>query len=125
LWAAAAIVGERAAGHRGEVGLRAHRPPDGSGGLQGLVAEFAQDVVAALEQFACECEAGAVAAESFGGLVVVGAVGVAGPACGLRGLIERPTQRGRPLAREVPGRAAPIGLMDGDVQSGVADGLAR
>jgi hypothetical protein len=89
--------------------------------LQGLVAELAQDVEAALEQLAGEGEAGAVAAESLGGLVVVGAVGAAGPPRGLGGFVERPTQRGRSLAGEVSGRAALIGLMDGDVQAGVAD----
>ena len=80
---------------------------------------------AALEQLAREGEAGAVAAETLGGLVVVGAVGAAGPARGLGGLEERPAQRRRALAREVPGGAALVGLMDGDVQPGVADGVAR
>ena len=39
--------------------------------------------------------------------------------------IQRPAQRRRPLAGEVPGRAALIGLVDGDVHPGVADRLAR
>ena len=91
--------------------------------MQGLVAELAQDVEAALKQLAGEGEAGAVAAEPLGGLVVVGAVGAARPARGLGGFLERPAQRGRSLAGEVPGRAALIGLVDGDVQAGVADRL--
>src|SRR5215203_2136643 len=57
-------------------------------------------------------------------LVVVGAVGAVGPARGLRGFIERPAQCGRSLAGEMSGRAALVGLMDGDVQAGVADGLS-
>src|SRR5215211_2626774 len=61
---------------------------------QALVAEFAQGVEAALEQLARQGEAGAVAAETLGGLVVVGPVGAAGPARRLRGLEERPAQRG-------------------------------
>ena len=80
---------------------------------------------AALEQLAREREAGAVAAEAFGGLVVVGAVGAAGAAGGLGGLEQRPAQRGWSLAGEMAGRAALIGLMDGDVQAGVADGVAE
>src|SRR3954462_14936040 len=95
-----------------------------SDGLERLVAEFAQGVEAALEQLAREREAGAVAAEALGGLVVVAAVGAAGPAGGLGGLEERPAQRRRALAGEVSGGAALIGLVDRDVQSGVADGVA-
>jgi hypothetical protein len=41
----------------------------GSGRLQRLVSEFAQRVVAALEQRAGDGQAGTVAAESGGGLV--------------------------------------------------------
>ena len=52
----------------------AARTSGGSCGLERLVAEFAQRVVAALEQLAGEREAGAVAAEPLGGLEVVGAV---------------------------------------------------
>ena len=86
-----------------------------SGRLQGLVAEFSQDVEAAFEQFAGECEAGAVAAESLGRLVVVGTVRAAGPARRLSGLVERPAQGGWPLTGEMAGRAALIRLMDRDV----------
>jgi hypothetical protein len=56
------------------------RKPRGSGGLQRLVAELAQGVVAALEQLARDREAGAVAAESLGRLEVVVAIGAAVPA---------------------------------------------
>ena len=44
-------------------------------GLQSLLAELAQGVVAALEEFARDREAGAVAAEPLSGLLVVGVVG--------------------------------------------------
>ena len=57
-----------------------------SDGLERLVAEFAQGVEAALEQLARERQARAVAAESVCGLVVVAAVGAAGPPRGLGGL---------------------------------------
>jgi hypothetical protein len=77
-----------------------------SGGQQALVAEFAQRVKAALEQLAREREAGAVAAEAFGRLVVVGAVGAAGPPRGLGGLEQCPAQGRWSLAGEVPGGAA-------------------
>ena len=96
-----------------------------SGGRQALVAEVAQGVEAALEQLAGEGEAGAVAAEALGGLVVVRPVGAAGPTRRLGGLEERPAQRRWSLAREVAGGAALVGLVDGDVQAGVADGVAR
>src|SRR5215212_8786147 len=97
----------------------------GSDSLHRLVFEFAQRVVAALEQFAGDGQAGAVAAEPGGGLLVVGVVGAARPPGELRRLIERPAQRRRALARQVPGRAALIGLVDGDVQAGVADSVPR
>src|SRR3954464_5188069 len=65
---------ERNAGSRprriGQPGGRA-RTREPSGGSQGFVAEFAQGVEAALEQLAREREAGAVAAEAVGGLLVV------------------------------------------------------
>src|SRR3954452_7645153 len=120
---AAALCGEPAAGHRSD--RRAGRAPKRSGGRQGLVAELAQGVETALEEIAREREAGAVAAEALGGLVVVGAVGAAGTAGGLGGFEQRPTQRRRSLAREVSGGAALVGLVDGDVQPGIADGVAR
>jgi hypothetical protein len=81
-------------------------------------------VVAALEQLARDRQAGAVAAEPLGSLLVVGAVGAGRASCVLRGLEERPAQCRWPLAREVPGRAALVGLVNGDVQAGVADRLA-
>ena len=82
-------------------------------------------LVAALEQLAGDGQARAVAAEARGGLLVVRAVGAAGaPGGRLGGLEERPAQRRRPLAREVSGRAALVGLMHGDVEAGVADRFA-
>jgi hypothetical protein len=52
----------------------------------------------ALEQFARQRQAGAVATESFGGLVVVGAVGAVGSPRGLRGFKQRPAQHRWSLA---------------------------
>ena len=77
-------------------------------------------MVAALEQFARERQAGAVAADPLGGLQVVVAVGAAGMACLLRGLVKRPAQRGG--GEDVP---LAVELRDGDPvselsQAGVA-----
>jgi hypothetical protein len=80
----------------------------GLGGLQRLVFELAQGVIAALEQLAGDRQAGTVAAEPGGGLLVVGVVGTARAARELRRLVERPAQRGRALAGEVPGSPALI-----------------
>jgi hypothetical protein len=52
-------------------------------------------------------------------------VGTARAASELRRLRERPAQRRRALARQVPGRAALIGLVHGDIQAGVTDGVPR
>jgi hypothetical protein len=52
-----------------------------------LIAELAEGVVAALEQFAGERQAGAVAADPLRGLQVVGAVRAAGMPSLLGGLI--------------------------------------
>ena len=90
------------------VGEGCARKPRGSGGLQRLVAEFARGVVAALEKLACDGQAGAVAAEPFGRLAVVVAVGAALSAGRLGGLVERPARRRWSLAGEVAGRAAPV-----------------
>jgi hypothetical protein len=113
------------AGRGASVWVRAARASRGSGGLQRLVAEFARGVVAALEKLAGDGEAGAVAAEPFGRLAVVVAVGAALSAGRWGGLVERPARRRWSLAGEVAGRAAPVGLFDGDVEAGVADGVAR
>src|SRR4051812_5867856 len=86
----------------------ARAPETVSGRLQGLVSEFAQRVVAALEQLAGHGQARAVAAEPRGRLLVVAVVGAARASRELGGLVERPAQRGRALARQVPGRAALI-----------------
>ena len=90
-------------------------------GRQGVLAEVAQRVVAAFEEFAREREARSVTADPLGGLQVVLAVGAARMPRLLRGLIQRPAQRGRPLAAQMPGRAVLVGLFDGDVQAAVAD----
>ena len=82
---------------RTEVGL--------SGPLQGVVAELAERVVAALEQLARQRQAGAVAADPLAGLQVGVVVGAAGPSGGRHRLVERSAQRRRPLPREVSGRA--------------------
>ena len=85
--------------------MRAWRARESSCGQERLVAELAQRVVAALEQFAREREAGAVAAEPLGGLQVVGAVGAARMPGVLGGLIQSPARRWRSLAGELAGRA--------------------
>jgi hypothetical protein len=90
-------------------------------GGQGLIAEVAQGVVAAFEEFAREREAGSVTADPLGGLQVVLAVGAARMPRLLRGFVQSPAQRGRPLAAQMPGRAVCVGLFDGDVQAAVAD----
>ena len=53
--------------------------------------------------------------EPLGRLEVVVAVGRAGAASDHGGLVQRPAQRRRALSTQAPGRAALIGLIDGDV----------
>ena len=118
--------GMRGAGRGSSVdfGLgRATRPRwSGGDGLQGAVVEGFEDVVAAFEQFAGHREAGAVPADPLSGGEVVGAVGAALAASGhLRGLVQRPAQRRRALAGEVPRGAIIVGLLHGDVQAAVTD----
>ena len=74
-------------------------------GRQGVLAEVAQGVVAAFEEFAREREAGSVTADPLGGLQVVLAVGAARMPRLLRGFVQRPAERGRSLAAQMPGRA--------------------
>ena len=93
-------------------------------GVERVVAEGFEEVVAAFEQLAREREAGAVPADPRGELLVVGAVGAGREAGALRCFVERPAQRGRALAGEMPGGAVIVGLVDGDVQAGVADDVA-
>src|SRR4051794_29000844 len=68
---------EPAAVHRRDRGLRADLR---SCGLERLLAEFAQRVVAALEELAGDRQAGTVAAEPRGALAVVVVIGRAGAA---------------------------------------------
>src|SRR3954452_25292155 len=105
--------------------MRAARANRCSCGCERLLAELAQRVVAALEQLARDRETGAGAAEALRGLAVVVAVRapVSGGAQG--GLEQRPARRWRALAAEMSRRAAPVGLVDGDVQPGIADRVAR
>ena len=86
-------------------------------GLERLVAEGFEEVVAAFEQLAREREARAVAADPLGELKVVGTVGAGREPRALRGFIQRPAQRGWSLTGEVPGRAVSVGLVDGDIQA--------
>ena len=69
-------------------------------GRQGVLAEVAQRVVAAFEEFAREREARSVTADPLGGLQVVLAVGAARMPRLLRGFVQSPAQRGRPLAAQ-------------------------
>src|SRR6201989_2841523 len=88
------------------------RAPGNSGGLKRLLAELTQRVVAALQKLARDRQARPVTTNALLGLEVVGAVRAALPtARDLRGLIQRPAQRRRPLAGDVSRRAAPIGLV--------------
>jgi len=73
-------------------------------------------LVAALEQLAGQGETGAVTADPLCGLQVVRAVGAGREPGALRGFIQRPAQRGRALAGEMPTRAVLVRLVDGDVQ---------
>src|SRR6266542_4211097 len=90
-----------------------------------LLAELAQDVVGAPAELARDREAGAVVAEPLGDLEVVAAVGRAGAGGRDGRFVQRPAQHFGPLVREVAGRALVVGLVDGDVQAGVADGVVR
>jgi hypothetical protein len=65
-------------------------------GGQGLIAEVAQGVVAAFEEFAREREAGSVTADPLGGLQVVLAVGAARMPRLLRGFVQSPAPPSRP-----------------------------
>src|SRR5512132_2602870 len=105
--------------------MRAARANGSSGGRERLLAELAQRVVAALEQLACHRQPRAGAAEALGRLAVIITVRAPGPGSAERGLEQRPPQRRRPLAAQMPGRAAPVGLVDSDVQPGIADRVAR
>jgi hypothetical protein len=87
---------------------------------QSVVAELAQRVIAAFEQLARERQARAVAAQLGGGLLVVGAIGRAWPAGDLGGLVQRPAQRRRALAGEMPGSAMTVGLVDSDISCSAA-----
>jgi hypothetical protein len=82
-------------------------------------------VVGPFEQLAREREAGPVATDPGGQLLVVGAVGAGREARALRRFVQRPAQRRWSLAGEVPGRAVIVGLVDGDIQAAVADDIAR
>jgi len=75
----------------------------GDGGLEGLVAERAQEVVAAFEELAGDRDARAVGADPCGELFVLRALWAAGAPGGLCCFIERPAQRGRALPERCPG----------------------
>src|SRR5207302_8853431 len=59
------------------------------------------------------------------GREVVGVVGARRPAGRLRGLIERPAQRGCALLGELAHAAATVGAIDADVDAGHPHRLAR
>ncbi len=107
-------------------GLAARQVPrSGGDGIKRRFAETAEEVVAAFEKLACDRDARAVPADPLSGIEVVLAVGAARTPRGLCGLIERPAQRGRSLSGEMPWGTAGIGLVDGDIQAGVTNGVAR
>ena len=76
-----------------------------SGGLQGVLAELAQRVVAALQELARDREARSITADPLGGLEVVVAVGAAWVTRDLRGFVQRPPERRWSLTGEMAGRA--------------------
>ncbi len=78
-------------------------------------------MVAAFEQLARERQAGTVTAEFLGRLEVVLAVGAVREPRVLGCLVQRPAQRRRALAGEMPGRAVTVGLVDGDVHAAIAN----
>src|SRR6266508_10121 len=92
-------------------------------GGERLVAELTQDVVRAPTELAGNREAGAVVVDPLGNLQVVAVVGRTGAGGRQRRLEQRPAQQFRPLVREVAGRAFLAGLVNGDVEAGVADGV--
>jgi hypothetical protein len=95
--------------------MRGSRASTRSCWCEGLLAELAQGVKAALEQFARDRETGAVATKPLGGLKVILVVRRGAPPRALRGLKQRPPQRGGSLTGEMTRRAALIGRVDGDV----------
>src|SRR5918997_2339098 len=105
--------------------MRAARANGSSRGRERLLAELAQRVVAALEQLACDRQTGAGAAKPLRRCPVVVVVRAGAPGRAERGLEQRPPQRRWTLTAQVPGRAAPVGLVDGDVQADIADRVAR
>jgi hypothetical protein len=115
----------RGAGRGASAEVGRWRTRASSCGLERLVAEVPERVVAAFEESAGDRQARALVSEPGLGLEIVVVVGRADSARDHGGLVERPAQRGGTLPTEVPGRAALIGLIDGDVQAGVADGVAR
>src|SRR6266540_7157884 len=92
-------------------------------GGEGLIAQFAEDVVGASAEFARKREAGAGVVDPLGDLEVVAVVGRADAGARERRFEERPAQHLGTLMGEVAGRALAIGLVDGDVEAGVADGV--
>jgi hypothetical protein len=80
--------------------------------------------VAALEQLARDGQAGAVTAEPRGRLEVVVVVGEPGRRAHWAASKSAERSPHGPLAGEAAGGAAGVGLVDGDVYAGVADGLA-
>src|SRR6266571_7331191 len=92
-------------------------------GGERLVAELTQDVVGAPAELAGNREAGTVVVDPPGDLAVIAVVGRAGAGGLLRRLEERPAQHLRALVREVAGRSLAVRLVDGDVETRVADGV--
>src|SRR6266516_5039302 len=92
-------------------------------GGEGLIAQFAEDVVGVSAELACKREAGAGVVDPLGDLEVVAVVGRADAGARERRFEERPAQYFGPLMGEVAGRALAVGLVDGDVEAGVADGV--
>src|SRR6266513_1789113 len=92
-------------------------------GGEGRIAQFAQDVVGASAELARQREAGAGVVDPLGDLEVVAVVGRADAGARQRRFEQRPPQHVGPLVGEVARGALAVGLVDGDIEAGVADSV--
>jgi len=101
------------------------RSPGGSGGGERVVAELGQDVAGLADDLAGLRQRGALAVLAVPDGGVVGVVGGRGAGVGLAGLVGGPAQHRRPLPGQAAGGPLGVGGVDGDVQPGEPDRLAR
>jgi hypothetical protein len=117
----AGALREQAADH--QVGRLAHGPFASAGLGEGVVAQGAQGVVAATSEFSGHRKRRPVGAETVSDLEVVVVVGRAVPGRALGRLEQRPAQHRRSLASQMATGASVVRGVDGDVETGVADGV--